>query len=96
MLTQRASPANGNRYEWGLLGAVKSEFGKYADALSRIKKLTAAQNTAEKAEVRTRAIHRKLRDVESTDSGGLIEHDPIEEDGVESEVLLGQPGRSRD
>ena len=50
---------------WGILGTVKSEFGKYADVLGRVKKkLTEAQNTIDKAETRTRAIHRSLRDVE--------------------------------
>jgi DNA recombination protein RmuC len=65
---------------WELLGAVKAEFGKYADVLAKIKrKLTEAQNTVDKAETRTRAIHRKLRDVESTDGAGLIEDEPEEE-----------------
>ena len=74
---------------WELLGAVKSEFGKYADVLAKIKKLTEAQNTIDKAETRTRAIHRKLRDVESTDNVGLIEEEPIEEDASESQVFVG-------
>ena len=51
---------------WELLGAVKSEFGKYADVLAKIKKkLGEAQNTIDRAETRTRAIHRELRDVET-------------------------------
>ncbi len=53
---------------WELLGAVKEEFSKYADVLTQIKrKLTEAHSTIEKAETRTRAIHRKLRGVESTE-----------------------------
>jgi DNA recombination protein RmuC len=75
---------------WELLGAVKSEFGKYADVLAKIKrKLTEAQNTIDKAETRTRAIHRKLRDVESTDSAGLIEDEPPEEENTDAHLLVG-------
>jgi DNA recombination protein RmuC len=75
---------------WELLGAVKSEFGKYADVLSRIKKkLTEAQNTVERAETRTRAIHRKLRDVECTDGAPLIEDGQPEMELDQSHVLVG-------
>jgi DNA recombination protein RmuC len=76
---------------WELLGAVKSEFGKYADVLAKIKrKLTEAQNTIDKAETRSKAIHRKLRDVESSDSVGLIEDErTLDEETPESEALVG-------
>lgn len=57
---------------WEVLGAVKSEFGKYADVLAKIKKkLNDAQSTVEKAESRTRVIQRKLRDVEATENHTL-------------------------
>ena len=47
---------------WELLGAVKTQFGKYADVLAKVKrKLNEAQTTIDKAETRTRAIQRKLR-----------------------------------
>lgn len=50
---------------WELLGAVKSEFAKYAEMLGKVKKkLNEAQNTIDQAETRTRVIQRKLRDVE--------------------------------
>ena len=50
---------------WELLGIVKTEFGKFGDVLSKTKKkLQEASNTIDKAEVRTRAIERKLRKVE--------------------------------
>ena len=75
---------------WELLGTVKSEFGKYADVLGKVKKkLTEAQNTIDKAETRTRAIHRKLRDVESTDIAGLIEDVPPEDEADEAHLLVG-------
>ena len=50
---------------WELLGAVKTEFGKFGDTLSKTKKkLQEAANTIDQAEVRTRAIERTLRRVE--------------------------------
>jgi DNA recombination protein RmuC len=49
---------------WELLGAVKTEFGKFGDTLSKTKrKLQEAANTIDQAEVRTRAIERRLRRV---------------------------------
>jgi DNA recombination protein RmuC len=50
---------------WGLLGAVKTEFGKFGDILDKTqKKLQEASNTIESAATRSRAIERKLRTVE--------------------------------
>ncbi len=50
---------------WNVLGAVKTEFGKFGDVLTRVKKkLHEASNTVDKAEVRTRAMERQLRSVE--------------------------------
>ncbi len=51
---------------WKILGAVKNEFGKFGVVLERTRKqLDAARNSIDSAGVRTRAIERKLRDVES-------------------------------
>jgi len=51
---------------WAVLGAVKSEFGKFGEALSHTrKKLEEASNSIGKAETRTRVLNRKLRDVEA-------------------------------
>ena len=48
-----------------LLGAVKTEFGKFGDVLDKVKKqLNTATRTIEESGVRTRAIERKLRLVE--------------------------------
>ena len=63
---------------WELLGAVKTEFGRFGDVLAKTKKkLKEASNTIGQAEVRTRAIERKLRDVgqvtQPEDPAGLIE-----------------------
>ena len=67
---------------WELLGVVKTEFGKFGDVLAKTKKkLKEASNTIGQAEVRTRAIERKLRDVEQVpqpDTAELIEEDQKE------------------
>lgn len=50
---------------WQLLGAVKTEFGKFGDVLDKTqKKLQEASNTIDQAATRTRAIERKLRQVQ--------------------------------
>ena len=51
---------------WAVLGAVKTEFGKFGDVLAKTKKkLDEASKTIDDAEVRTRAMARKLKGVES-------------------------------
>jgi DNA recombination protein RmuC len=51
---------------WQVLGAIKSEFGKFGDVLDKVKdKLKQASNTIDDAGVRTRAIERQLRNVEA-------------------------------
>jgi DNA recombination protein RmuC len=55
---------------WKLLGDVKTQFGKYAQALDAIRtKLDQATRTVDEAAVRTRAIERKLKDVEVSEEG---------------------------
>lgn len=50
---------------WKLLGAVKTEFGKFGDVLDGVKrKLDQASSTMDDAARRSRAIQRKLRNVE--------------------------------
>ncbi|GAB2911074.1 DNA recombination protein RmuC [Paraburkholderia jirisanensis] len=51
---------------WQVLGAVKTEFSQFGDVLARTKaQLETVTRSIEKAEVRTRAMNRKLRDVEA-------------------------------
>ena len=55
---------------WELLGAVKTEFGKYSEVLDKLKKkLQEAANTVDRGLTRTRAIERKLREVEALPAG---------------------------
>ena len=51
---------------WEVLSAVKTEFGKFGDVLAKTKKkLEEASNTIDAAEVRTRAMTRRLKTVEA-------------------------------
>ncbi|RDI97261.1 DNA recombination protein RmuC [Dyella solisilvae] len=76
---------------WTLLGAVKTEFGKFGMVLEKTrKKLSEASNVIDQASVRTRAIERKLRGVEtlSGDEARQLLGDnlPALEDGSEDDV----------
>jgi DNA recombination protein RmuC len=54
---------------WNLLATVKTEFGKFGEALSAVKeKIDQASRKIEEVDVRSRAITRKLRDVEELPS----------------------------
>lgn len=56
---------------WELLGALKTEFGRFGDALAKTKKkLQEAGNTIDQAAVRSRAISRKLSKVEEIQKTG--------------------------
>jgi DNA recombination protein RmuC len=51
---------------WQVLGAVKTEFGKFGDVLAKVKTQTqTVLNSLESAEVRSRAMGRALRSVEA-------------------------------
>lgn len=68
---------------WQLLGAVKTDFGSFAQVLQKTQeKLQQASDSIDTAFVRTRSIQRKLRRVEALDSGRaaeLLEAEPGEE-----------------
>jgi DNA recombination protein RmuC len=50
---------------WRVLGAIKTEFGKFEEILTKVKhQIDLASRTIDKTGVRTRAIERKLREVE--------------------------------
>jgi DNA recombination protein RmuC len=71
---------------WNLLAAVKAEWTKYGDFLDTVqKKLNQASDTLEKAKVRSRAVGKKLRDVQELPSGeaaALLSLDAPEEDKI--------------
>ena len=77
---------------WQVLGAVKTEFGKFGDVLAKTKKkLEEATRTIDQAEVRTRAIDRKLRGVEALPAGQarlLLDDSALAADPGEEEETL--------
>ncbi|EQD33515.1 RmuC domain protein [mine drainage metagenome] len=69
---------------WKILGAVKTEFGKFSAVLETVRKrLEQASAEIDKTGVRSRAITRKLRDVELLEPG-------------DSRALLGVDGDGQD
>jgi DNA recombination protein RmuC len=69
---------------WKVLAAVKTEFGKFGGVLEKVKRhLNTASSSIEKTSVRTRAMERRLRDVEQLSYG-------------EAEKVLELPGPEED
>jgi DNA recombination protein RmuC len=61
---------------WKVLGTVKSEFGRFAEVLANTKRqLQTVANTIDQAEVRTRQIERKLKDVEVLPGSEALQED---------------------
>jgi DNA recombination protein RmuC len=75
---------------WNLLAAVKTEWTKYGDVLDAVqKKLHQASETIEKAKVRSRAVGRRLRDVQELPVGeasALLPPPVLEDDTEPGEV----------
>lgn len=78
---------------WKVLSAAKTEFQKYGKVWDKLgKQLETAQNTVREAGVRTRAVERQLRDVETLEISGsdsadiegqlLVEMFPTEEEAA--------------
>ncbi len=58
---------------WQILGAVKTQFGKFGDLLEGVqKKLTESANKIESARVTSRQIEKKLKDVEELPEGDSV------------------------
>jgi DNA recombination protein RmuC len=74
---------------WETLGSVRIEFGKYAGVLAKVKmKLGEAQSTIDNAETRTRAIQRRLRDVDGAEDAELAAEFLAEEEALEDIPVL--------
>jgi DNA recombination protein RmuC len=59
---------------WQILGAAKAEFKRYGEVWDKLgKQLATAQNTVAEAGRRTRAVERRLREVETTDLPSSME-----------------------
>jgi DNA recombination protein RmuC len=74
---------------WETLGSVKTEFSKYAQVLVIVKKkLSQAQDSIDRAETRTMAIQRTLRDVEAPDALELPHDTGIEDAEADRTAVL--------
>ena len=94
-IEQRASEV------WRVLGAVKTEFGKFGEVLDKVKRqLGTASHTINETGARTRAMERKLRDVEELPGEvssrvlqlgdeGYVQLDLLEETEAPAEGSLG-------
>jgi DNA recombination protein RmuC len=81
---------------WNVLGAVKTEFGKFGAVLEKVqKKLHEASTQMDAAGVRTRALERKLRDVQELPApeaqrllsvGDLVVSDVMSDSAQEAEA----------
>ena len=70
---------------WKVLAAVKTEFGRFGDVLTKVKRqLETAGRTIDETGVRTRAMERKLRSVEELPADAatavldLAEEEPVD------------------
>ena len=80
---------------WETLGAVRTQFSKYADVLAKVKKqLIMASNTVEDAERRTRVLQRQLRDVEAGTPDPELEEPllPLDESQLSFTAVIDQSG----
>jgi len=72
---------------WNLLAAVKTEFSKYGEILEAVqKKLHQASDAIDKAKIRTRAVNRKLKDVQELplqEARALLPMDLMEDEANE-------------
>ena len=74
---------------WNVLGAVKTEFGKFGTALEKVqKKLLEASNSIDDAARRSRAVERKLRtaqELPTAEAAKLLELDALPSDSANGE-----------
>ena len=79
---------------WKILAAVKNEFGKFGVVLDKTRKqLDTVRNSIDSAGQRTRAIERKLRDVESLSGDAddrLMSDVPALDDGNDDEAVTNE------
>lgn len=77
---------------WEVLGAVKSEFEKFGGVLEKAKRqLGTVSRTLEQADTRTRAMARRLREVQGEVPGGLPEGTTNGANKSGAELLLSAP-----
>jgi DNA recombination protein RmuC len=71
---------------WTLLGAVKTEFGKFGDVIEKVqKKIQEAGNAIDSAASKTKTIQRKLKDVQELPASDTAKLLPLELEEPEAE-----------
>ena len=71
---------------WTLLGAVKTEFGKFGDVIEKVqKKIQEAGNAIDSAASKTKTIQRKLKTVQELPASDAAKLIPLEMDEPEAE-----------
>ena len=71
---------------WALLGAVKTEFGKFGDVIEKVqKKIQEAGNAIDSAASKTKTIQRKLKDVQELPASETAKLLPLELEEPEAE-----------
>lgn len=69
---------------WRILGAVKTEFGKFGTILTKMRsQLETVSNTIDSAQTRTRMMNRALKEVESLPEDKVAQLLPAEEDDTD-------------
>ena len=86
---------------WKVLGAVKTEFGKFGDVLEKVKRqLNTATRTIEETGIRSRAMERRLRSVEQlpqAEASRLLELPEVaDEDAADESEQLGAAAEEDD
>jgi DNA recombination protein RmuC len=72
---------------WKVLAAVKTEFGKFGDVLTKVKRqLNTAADTIDQTSVRTRAMERKLRSVEGLSADATAELLELPDSGTDESL----------
>jgi DNA recombination protein RmuC len=76
---------------WQVLGAVKTEFGKFGDVLAKVKSQTeTVLKTLDSAEVRSRAMGRALKKVEAVSEPEVLGLIPLDKD-FDTDAQVGRP-----
>lgn len=71
---------------WTLLGAVKTEFGKFGEAIEKVqKKIQEAGNAIDSAASKTKTIQRKLKDVQELPASDAAKLIPLELENLDVE-----------
>ena len=71
---------------WTLLGAVKTEFGKFGEVIEKVqKKIQEAGNAIDSAASKTKTIQRKLKNVQEMPAGDAAKLLPLELEEPETE-----------